>query len=140
MRVEVKVVDGVEVRVDTCASCGKPFEQPRRQGRPRQKCDVCNGTAAPTVLQPSQHVIKTDPPVRTDGKCACGCGRPLRRSKDARKYAGVQLDADPFATSDCCKRFYNVAWATDPDDDEYRERQANAARASMQRRREGQAA
>lgn len=134
MKVEVIERDGVEMRVDTCKGCGKPFEQERKQGRPRQKCDTCNGTAAPTVLQPSEHVIKTDPPLRADGRCACGCGKTLPRTKQARQYAGVQLDVDPFATSDCCKRFYGVAWATDPDDDAAAERRARGGRAAAQRR------
>lgn len=121
MRVEVVERDGVEMRVDTCKVCGKPFEQPRRQGRPRQKCDVCNGTAAPTVVQPSQHRVESDPPVRTDGRCACGCGKRRKVSKEARRYAGVQLDLDPFASTECCKRFYGVEFGLTTDDEEVAE-------------------
>lgn len=134
MKADVVEREGVEMRVDPCKGCGKPFEQVRKPGRPRMKCDTCNGTAAPTVLQPSQHAIPTDPKMRADGRCACGCGRKLPRSAQTRKYAGVHLDADPFATSECCKRFYGVSWATDPEDDEAAERRARGGRAAAQRR------
>lgn len=48
-----------------------------------------------------------DPPVRRDGRCAtAGCTRPLPRSKPAMRYAGAQLETDPFCSTGCCRRFH----------------------------------
>jgi hypothetical protein len=110
VKVEVVTRNGVDFRVDVCSTCGKPFEQRRKQGRPRLKCDTCSGAAAPVVARGSM-VMGGDPPVRPDGRCACGCGRKRQVSKDVRTYAGAQIDMDPFATSDCCKRWYEVSFA-----------------------------
>jgi hypothetical protein len=56
--------------------------------------------------------LKPDPPVREDGLCACGCGRKRKLTKQARRYAGQQLDMDPFASADCCRRYHGVAFKT----------------------------
>lgn len=116
----------------TCATCAQEFTKPVSRGRYPRRCDTCSGAAAPTIVRP-QHVQRLDPPVRPDGKCACGCGRLRRLTKQARVYAGAQLDADPFATSDCCKRWYGVEFAVSEEEQEASERNARGRHAAQQR-------
>ena len=51
--------------------------------------------------------VSVDPPVRADNLCAV-CESPLPRSKHSRRYAGVQLDVDPFCSTDCCRAYHDV--------------------------------
>jgi len=53
---------------------------------------------------PGHHVLP-DPPVREDGRCVV-CLKPRRLTKQARKYAGVWLDLDPFCASKCCRKWH----------------------------------
>lgn len=48
-----------------------------------------------------------DPKVRADGRCA-HCGKPRTITRQARRYAGYQLDADPFCSRLCCQAFHGV--------------------------------
>lgn len=60
-----------------------------------------------------------DPPVRPDGRCALdGCNHRLPRGKKLRKYAGVQLDMDPFCSAQCCRTHFGVEWRTEFDQGE----------------------
>lgn len=127
MNVEIIVRDGVELRVDTCVTCRKPFEQERRQGRPRQKCDTCSGRAAAITVR-SEHVVPSDPPVPRGGLCVCGCGKKRPTAKQAGTYAGAQIDADPFATADCCRRWYRVPFAPSEEEQDASERMARGGR------------
>lgn len=94
------------VRVDRCVDCGAEFEQERRRGRPRTRCDLCY-VGAPTVsaLPALAKPTPGDPPVRADGRCV-ECGGPRKLTKQARKYAGVALDLDPFCSSRCCRKWH----------------------------------
>lgn len=137
MRVEVIVRDGVELRVDTCVGCGHEFTQVRKPGRPLRRCDTCSGRAAPKVEEVG-HRVAGDPPVRDDGLCACGCGKQRKLTQQARRYAGVQLDLDPFASTECCKAFYGVVFSTadeeDPERAEQRRRGGMASAAGFRDR------
>lgn len=117
-----------------CTGCGKVFEQPRRRGAPRRKCDTCAGRSAPTVAR-STMVMLGDPPVRPDGRCACGCGKSRRTGRDVKTYAGAQIDLDPFATTECCKRFHSVPFGVSDESEEMQERRrAGGAVAAAQHR------
>jgi hypothetical protein len=37
-----------------------------------------------------------------------GCGKPLIRTRQQRRYAGGQIDADPFCGTLCCRRFHET--------------------------------
>ena len=79
-----------------------------------------------------------DPPVREDGRCALeSCGKPRKLTKVARKYAGEQLDLDPFCSAVCCRAFYGVVFAGfDVDlDEETSEARAKAPRERNRRRK-----
>lgn len=52
--------------------------------------------------------MKDDPPVRADGNCY-GCGAPRRITAQAQKYAGVQLELDPWCSSKCCRAWHGTA-------------------------------
>ena len=73
----------------------------------------------------SVHQI-ADPPVRADGKCACGCGK--KRKPPATTYGLEQYASDPFATTGCCRDWYGIA------------RAPTAEEAAQQRRRAAEAA
>lgn len=52
----------------------------------------------------------SDPPRRSDNRCACGCGQPLP-AVPKRRQRGIPDEAylaEPFATSECCKAFHGV--------------------------------
>ena len=56
--------------------------------------------------------LVVDPPVRADGRCALeSCGKKRKITAAARRYAGQQLDLDPFCSADCCRRFFGVVFA-----------------------------
>jgi len=56
----------------------------------------------------------TDPPVRADGKCArVGCARDRKLTKEARRYAGDQIEFDPFCSTECCRKHHGIVWAKD---------------------------
>lgn len=84
--------------------------------------------------------VTADPPVRPDGRCACGCGkkRPIaaadaKLQRRLRRYAGAQAEDDPFATSRCARRYHGTMLASDVDvDDEILERRAEAGRQGKQ--------
>lgn len=118
-----------------CATCRQEFQKPSSRGRYPKRCDACSGRSAPTIVR-EEHRSQGDPPRRTDGLCACGCGKRLRATKEASRYAGAHLEADPFATSECCKRWYGVAWATTEEEDEASERRARGGSAAAARHRE----
>lgn len=80
----------------------------------------------------------SDPPVRADGRCACGCGRKLPRSKQVRKYAGGQIDSDPFATTDCCRAWHGCPRRTYSNSAEAEAARAESGRASAERFRVSQ--
>lgn len=52
----------------------------------------------------------TEPERRTDGLCAReGCGKKLPEvTKQMRKYAGNQIEKDPFCSAKCCRIVYNA--------------------------------
>ena len=87
--------------------------------------------AAPAACQPGDPV-RPDPKVRRDGKCACGCGKPLVRSRDVRRYAGAHLDVDPFASSRCCRKWHGTLG------EETQLQKAQRDRAEAAERNEGQ--
>jgi hypothetical protein len=49
---------------------------------------------------------RPDPPI-TD-RCAV-CRKPLLRTRQQRRYAGGQIDSDPFCSSRCCRVWYGTA-------------------------------
>lgn len=54
--------------------------------------------------------MKADPPVRRDGRCACGCGRELP-GVPKRRQKGIDdsvYTSDPFATNTCCRIFHGL--------------------------------
>ena len=51
--------------------------------------------------------LKPDPLARPDGRCVV-CLKPRKVSAQARKYAGAQLDLDPFCSSRCCRRWHGT--------------------------------
>lgn len=54
--------------------------------------------------------MKADPPVRRDGRCACGCGKRRVMPKSHHSSIDPSVYAlDPFASSTCCRRFHGVA-------------------------------
>ena len=100
------------MRLSNCAGCGNVFGQERKQGRPRRYCDGCapdsRRLATPSAVVPLPGV-KPDPPVRADGRCAGpGCRKQRTVSEQARKYAGVQLDLDPFCSTRCCRKWHGT--------------------------------
>lgn len=114
-----------------CATCRQEFQKPSSRGRYPSRCDACSGRSAPTRVR-DEHRLNGDPPRRADGRCACGCGKKLPASKEARKYAGAQIDADPFASSECCKRWHGVSWATTEEEDEVSARKARGGSIAAQ--------
>ncbi len=57
----------------------------------------------------------TEPARRADGRCACGCGKLLKRPRNAlvqRIVAELRgrdpYARDPFASRECCERFYGI--------------------------------
>lgn len=50
--------------------------------------------------------------VRADGRCV-QCGKPRVITKQARQYAGVQLDMDPFCSSACCRAWHGAPMRAD---------------------------
>ena len=105
------------LRRDPCASCGVTFEQERKHGRPRRYCsDACKAAGKSPVevvaVVPALPTIKEDPPVRADGRCAGpGCRKLRKVSEQARKYAGAQLDLDPFCSTTCCRKWHGCELA-----------------------------
>lgn len=80
--------------------------------------------------------VLTDPPVRKDGKCARdGCGRLRKVTKQVRKYAGDQIDFDPFCSTECCRKFHGLTWRNDNPDEELTEKRAEAGRRRQRQRR-----
>lgn len=63
-----------------------------------------------------------DPAVRSDNRCACGCGKlrvlriPRKSGANARRRAELelQLAADPFHSAACARRWYGVDIAEQP--------------------------
>jgi len=58
--------------------------------------------------------MKTDPPVRADGRCALrGCGKPR---KIVRSYPrGIDpavYEREPFCSSTCCRLYYGIPLQT----------------------------
>jgi hypothetical protein len=123
--------------VRDCGGCGKEFSQESRRGHPRVYCDACQfaperrtlpprkatprskstrqQTSAP-IVRPLAPGLKLDPPLRPDGRCAV-CPKQRKLTAQARKYAGVQLDVDPFCSTECARRYHGVkdASVADPD-------------------------
>lgn len=55
----------------------------------------------------------SDPPVRADGRCAHpGCTK-LRQPERSRKYARAEADTDPWCSTNCCRLFHGVRFASD---------------------------
>ena len=52
--------------------------------------------------------MAADPPVRDDG-CCIVCEKPRTITKQVRRYAGVQIDSDPFCSSRCCREWHGTA-------------------------------
>ncbi len=60
--------------------------------------------------------MKADPPRRADGRCACGCGKRLARPRNAVLVRRIVAELrgrdpyarDPFASRECCERFYGI--------------------------------
>lgn len=50
--------------------------------------------------------MKPDPPIRKDGKCACGCGRDLPKYKPP--IHGMLVAPDPFASTECCREWHHA--------------------------------
>lgn len=51
-------------------------------------------------------LVKDDPPVRADGRCAeCGKARVIPKTTYASRE---QYESDPFCSSKCCRRYHNV--------------------------------
>lgn len=80
-----------------------------------------------------------DPKVRRDGRCARpGCRKPRpvtvltgKKLRELRRYAGGQIDADPFCSSRCCRAFHGVA-LKGGDDPELSDKQSEALRLAKQ--------
>ena len=64
-----------------------------------------------------------EPRVRNDGKCARqGCNRPRpvavltgKKLGELRRYAGAQIELDPFCSSACCRVFHGCPIPGDED-------------------------
>lgn len=72
--------------------------------------------------------MKADPPIREDGRCACGCGK--KRGAIAVKHS------DPFATSPCCKTWHGLDFGLHEDErdsDLHKVRQSEALSEALQR-------
>ena len=52
--------------------------------------------------------LKHDPPQRSDRRCSGpGCDNKLVTvTSRMRRYAGAQIEADPFCSTACCKRWH----------------------------------
>ncbi len=56
----------------------------------------------------------TEPTRRADGRCACGCGKRLKRPrtplvrKVLTELGRDPYERDPFASRECCERFYGI--------------------------------
>jgi hypothetical protein len=61
---------------------------------------------------------RTDPPVRADGRCAsCGGRRgqlPKTSTQRTKDVLRVELDMDPFCSSDCARAWHGTALASAP--------------------------
>jgi len=75
--------------------------EPRTAGRAPSFC--ARGEAAEPVTGEGSRTV--DPPVRPDGCCA-QCGGPRTVTAQARKYAGYQVDLDPYCSARCCRRWH----------------------------------
>jgi len=106
---------------DQMTLCRLPVA-PFRPGRKRPPtCSGCVAAAAvlpawqrpdfwaPATVEPDRPAAgeRGDPPVRADGRCA-QCGKPRKLTKQARRYAGYQLDADPFCSTHCCRAYHGT--------------------------------
>ena len=61
-------------------------------------------------------VLRREPRVRMDGRCARpGCGK-LRHPERSRRYAKDEALRDPFCSTECCKRFFKVRAASGNDE------------------------
>jgi hypothetical protein len=63
------------------------------------------GTDGPSSSSTPSH--RADPPVRPDGTCA-RCGKPRHVNAQVRKYAGHQIDTDPFCSTACCRAHHGT--------------------------------
>lgn len=98
----------IAMRTVICATCNGQFEVERKRGRPRRTCNVCAGPSpAPRALKqlPIAPGLKLDPPSRPDGRCVV-CRKERKVTEKARKYAGAQLDMDPFCSTVCCRLWH----------------------------------
>lgn len=55
-------------------------------------------------------MLKVDPPRRADGRYFV-CPKTIVITEAARKYAGVQLDLDPFCSVGCCRKWHGTELA-----------------------------
>lgn len=68
--------------------------------------------------------MTAEPKRRADGRCACGCGKRLKRPATPvakRLVETVPRDPyalEPFATRECCERFYGISRSGRPLDDD----------------------
>ena len=54
--------------------------------------------------------MRADPARRNDGRCALvSCRKKLRPATPVlRRYAGAQIDVDPFCSTECCRAWHRV--------------------------------
>lgn len=78
-----------------------------------------------------------DPPVREDGVCALpGCTKPRpvavltgKKLAELRRYAGHQIEADPFCSSRCARKWHGCALDREEDEELVDRRSAAGRRA-----------
>lgn len=70
--------------------------------------------AAPA--QPPVSMVKADPPLRADGRCAV-CGKP-RKTDRSQRYARGEAERDPFCSTQCCKAYHGIIDRFAADDEE----------------------
>lgn len=74
---------------------------------------------------------RADPLVRSDGLCAI-CLKPRKVTEQARKYAGPQLDLDPYCSSACARRWHGCELASVSTEGQAESGRAAAARIRAQ--------
>lgn len=60
--------------------------------------------------------MRSDPPVRRDGRCA-QCGGPRRKAKPQRGVDPALYASDPFCSGPCCRAWHGVEQVTIPGGD-----------------------
>lgn len=75
-----------------------------------------------------------EPKPRRDGRCArAGCAKKVVRSKAVRRYAGDQIDREPFCSTECCRRYHGCELASNVGvDDEVIEARKRGGREARQ--------